>query len=200
MVKYKFDQIAYYLNEKRMPTESDRETYIGLEHLDSGSLTVTRWGSNVDIKGQKLVMHKGDILFGRRNTYLKRAAIAPHDGLFSAHGMIWRPKEDVVDAGFFPFFVSSDYFMDEAIRISVGSLSPTINWRDLKELEFNLPDIKTQRKIATLLWAMERTKTAYKNLIAKTDELVKSQFVEMFGDPAENPKGFEKHPDRKSVV
>lgn len=180
MARYKFDQIAHYLNEKRMPTEADRETYIGLEHLDSGSLTVTRWGSDVDIKGQKLVMHKGDILFGRRNTYLKRAAIAPHDGLFSAHGMIWRPKEDVVDAGFFPFFVSSDYFMDEAIRISVGSLSPTINWRDLKELEFDLPDIDTQRKLSTLLWSMERTKTAYKNLIVKTDELVKSQFVEMF--------------------
>ena len=194
MAKYKFEQIAHYLNEKRMPTDADRETYIGLEHLDSGSLTVTRWGSDVEIKGQKLVMHKGDILFGRRNTYLKRAAIAPHDGLFSAHGMIWRPKEDVVDAGFFPFFVSSDYFMDEAIRISVGSLSPTINWRDLKELEFDLPDIETQRKLSALLWAMERTKTAYKNLIAKTDELVKSQFVEMFGDPAENPKGFEKHP------
>ena len=179
MARYKFDQIAHYLNEKRMPSEADRETYIGLEHLDSGSLTVTRWGSDVDIKGQKLVMHKGDILFGRRNTYLKRAAIAPHDGLFSAHGMIWRPKEDVVDAGFFPFFVSSDYFMDEAIRISVGSLSPTINWRDLKELEFDLPDIDTQRKLSTLLWAMERAKTAYKNLIARTDELVKSQFVEM---------------------
>lgn len=186
MARYKFDQIAHYLNEKRMPTEADRETYIGLEHLDSGNLTVTRWGSDVDIKGQKLVMHKGDILFGRRNTYLKRAAIAPHDGLFSAHGMIWRPKEDVVDAGFFPFFVSSDYFMDEAIRISVGSLSPTINWRDLKELEFDLPDIDTQRKLSTLLWAMERAKTAYKNLIAKTDELVKSQFVEMFGDPTIN--------------
>lgn len=194
MARYKFDQIAHYLNEKRMPTEADRETYIGLEHLDSGNLTVTRWGSDVDIKGQKLVMHKGDILFGRRNTYLKRAAIAPHDGLFSAHGMIWRPKEDIVDAGFFPFFVSSDYFMDEAIRISVGSLSPTINWRDLKELEFDLPDIDTQRKLSTLLWAMERAKTAYKNLIAKTDELVKSQFVEMFGDPLLNPNGLHKKP------
>lgn len=191
MAKYKFEQIAHYLNEKRMPTDADRETYIGLEHLDSGSLTVTRWGSDVEIKGQKLVMHKGDILFGRRNTYLKRAAIAPHDGLFSAHGMIWRPKEDVVDAGFFPFFVSSDYFMDEAIRISVGSLSPTINWRDLKELEFDLPDIETQRKLSALLWAMERTKTAYKNLIAKTDELVKSQFVEMFGLPDSNDHAFE---------
>lgn len=191
MAKYKFEQIAHYLNEKRMPTEADRETYIGLEHLDSGSLTVTRWGSDVEIKGQKLVMHKGDILFGRRNTYLKRAAIAPHDGLFSAHGMILRPKEDVVDAGFFPFFVSSDYFMDEAIRISVGSLSPTINWRDLKELEFDLPDIETQRKLSALLWAMERTKTAYKNLIAKTDALVKSQFVEMFGLPDSNGHAFE---------
>lgn len=200
MARYKFDQIAHYLNEKRMPTEADRETYIGLEHLDSGNLTVTRWGSDVDIKGQKLVMHKGDILFGRRNTYLKRAAIAPHDGLFSAHGMIWRPKEDVVDAGFFPFFVSSDYFMDEAIRISVGSLSPTINWRDLKELEFDLPDIDTQRKLSTLLWAMERAKTAYKNLIAKTDELVKSQFVEMFGDLENNPFEWDTMPLKNIVT
>ena len=188
MKRYRFSDIAYNITEKKMPVAGDEKLYIGLEHLDSGSLKVTRWGGSIELKGEKLVMKKGDVLFGRRNTYLRRAAIAPHDGIFSAHGMIFRPKTDVVDPTFFPFFIASDYFMDEAIRISVGSLSPTVNWGTLKNLEFDLPSIPEQQKHARLLAAFERTKEAYKNLISATDDLVKSQFIEMFGDPVDNTK------------
>ena len=97
MAKYRFEQIAINKTEKKKPEESDYATYIGLEHLDSGCLKVTRWGSDVPIKGEKLVMKKGDVLLGKRNAYLRRAAIAPHDGIFSAHGMILNPREDVID-------------------------------------------------------------------------------------------------------
>lgn len=190
MKRYRFSDIAYNITEKKMPVAGDEKLYIGLEHLDSGSLKVTRWGGSIELKGEKLVMKKGDVLFGRRNTYLRRAAIAPHDGIFSAHGMIFRPKTDVVDPTFFPFLIASDYFMDEAIRISVGSLSPTVNWGTLKNLEFDLPSIPEQQKHARLLASFERTKEAYKNLISATDDLVKSQFIEMFGDPVENEKGW----------
>ena len=127
-------------------------------------------------------MQKGDILFGRRNTYLRRAAIAPHDGIFSAHGMIFRPNTAVIDPDYFPFFISSDYFMDAAIRISVGSLSPTVNWKALKELEFFLPDLNQQRHTAELLSAANETKEAYQDLLIRSDDLVKSQFIELFGD------------------
>ena len=179
MPHYKFDQIAYNITDKKMPEPGDEKMYIGLEHLDSGSLKVNRWGSEVELKGQKLVMKKGDILFGRRNTYLRRAAIAPHDGIFSAHGMIFRPKTDVIDPEYFPFFISSNYFMDAAIRISVGSLSPTVNWKTLKELEFDIPSLEEQRKNAELLASINETKEAYQELLLQTDNLVKSQFIEM---------------------
>ena len=182
MPKYKFSEIAYNITDKKMPEPGDEELYIGLEHLDSGSLRVTRWGSEVELVGQKLVMQKGDILFGRRNTYLRRAAIAPHDGIFSAHGMIFRPNTAVIDPDYFPFFISSDYFMDAAIRISVGSLSPTVNWKTLKELEFFLPDLNQQRHTAELLSTANETKEAYQDLLIKSDELVKSQFIELFSD------------------
>lgn len=181
MAKYRFDQIAINSTEKKKPVEEDRFTYLGLEHLDSGSLKVTRFGSEVAPIGEKLIMHKGDVLFGKRRAYQKKVAIAPFDGIFSAHGMVLRPKEDVIDKDFFPLFISSDYFLDAAIKISVGSLSPTINWRDLKELEFELPDLDTQRRLAAVLWAMNETMDSYKELIAATDELVKSQFMEQFG-------------------
>ena len=182
MAKYRFEQIAINSTEKKKPVAQDRFTYLGLEHLDSGSLKVTRFGSEVAPIGEKLVMHKGDVLFGKRRAYQKKVAIAPFDGIFSAHGMVLRPREAVIDKNFFPLFISSDYFLDAAISISVGSLSPTINWRDLKDLEFELPDLDSQRKLAAILWSINDTIEAYKKLISATDELVKSQFIEMFGN------------------
>lgn len=188
MPKYRFEQIAINSTEKKKPTEEDRFTYLGLEHLDSGSLRVTRFGSDVAPIGEKLVMHEGDVLFGKRRAYQKKVAIAPFDGIFSAHGMVLRPREDVIDKDFFPLFISSDYFLDAAIKISVGSLSPTINWRDLRNLEFNLPPLEEQRKLAKVLWAMNNTMEAYKKLIKATEDLVKSQFIALFGDPFKNEK------------
>lgn len=190
MARYKFDQIAFNSTDKKKPVDEDKEHYIGLEHLDSGSLKVTRWGSEVAPKGEKLLMKKGDVLFGKRRAYQKKVAIAPFDGIFSAHGLVLRPKTDVIDPGFFPLFIASDYFLDAAIKISVGSLSPTINWRDLKELEFALPSIPVQQKLAKVLWAINDTKGAYQKLIRETDELVKSQFIEMFGTYPDNEKNW----------
>ena len=181
MPKYRFSEIAFNSTAKKKPTEADKDTYIGLEHLDAGNLAVTRWGADVAPVGEKLIMKRGDVLFGKRRAYQKKVAIAPFDGIFSAHGMVLRPNESVVTKEYFPLFLSSDYFLDEAIRISVGSLSPTINWKDLKELTFNIPNIDEQKRITPLVWAAIEAKNAYKALLERTDDLVKSQFIEMFG-------------------
>ena len=188
MAEYRFDDIAINSTEKKKPVESDKEHYLGLEHLDSGTFKVSRFGSEVAPIGDKLIMKKGDVLFGKRRAYQKKVAIAPFDGIFSAHGMVLRPKEDVIDKDFFPLFIASDYFLDAAIKISVGSLSPTINWRDLKELKFNLPELDEQKKLAEVLWQIVDTMESYKKLLTKTDEMVKAKFVEMFGEPEKNDK------------
>ena len=182
-MKYRFDQIATNSTAKKKPVDADKEHYIGLEHIDSECLTITRWGSDVAPTGEKLIMHKGDVLFGKRRAYQRKVGIAPFDGIFSAHGMVLRPQTDVIDESFFPFFISSDQFMERAVRISVGGLSPTINWKDLKEQEFELPPLSEQRVLANKLWASYRLKESYKKLLKATDEMVKSQFIEMFGDP-----------------
>ena len=177
---YRFDEIAINSTAKKKPVESDKFHYVGLEHIDSGSFEITRWGSEVAPVGEKLIMQKGDVLFGKRRAYQRKVAIAPFDGIFSAHGMVLRPKEDVICKEFFPFFLSSNQFMDTAFRISVGGLSPTINWKDLQKQEFELPSIEEQRVLADKLWAAYELKEAYKKMIAASDEMVKSQFIEMF--------------------
>jgi type I restriction enzyme S subunit len=182
MTKYRFDEIAINSTQKKKPTEEDKVYYIGLEHIDPGCFDVVRWGSDVAPTGDKLLMQKGDVLFGKRRAYQRKVAIAPFDGIFSAHGMVLRPNLKVIDANYFPFFISSDKFMDTAVRISVGGLSPTINWKDLARQEFELPSLDEQKVLAYKLWAAYRLKEAYKKLLVATDEIVKSQFIEMFGD------------------
>ena len=194
MTRYRFDQIAENSTAKKKPEESDRNRYVGLEHLDPGTLKVTRWGAEVTPKGDKLLMKKGDVLFGRRRAYQKKVGIAPFDGIFSAHGMVLRPKADVVDPMFFPFFISSDIFLDEAIRVSVGSLSPTANWKDLRTLEFDLPSPGKQRELAGILSEAESLKGHYRKLLTTCDDVVKSQFVEMNEEDREDGGRWRKIP------
>ena len=180
MSKFCFSDIAINSTEKKKPVESDKYTYLGLENLDPERFKVTRIGSDIAPTGDKLIMKKGDVLFGRRGAFQRKVAIAPIDGIFSAHGMVLRPKEAVVDKGFFPMFISSDEFINTAMKISVGSLSITVNWKDLKQQEFNLPSLEDQKKAAKILWALEDTKEAYRELLAQTDELIKAEFIERF--------------------
>lgn len=189
MTKYRFDEIAINSTQKKKPTEEDKVYYIGLEHIDPGCFDVVRWGSDVAPTGDKLLIQKGDVLFGKRRAYQRKVAIAPFDGIFSAHGMVLRPNLKVIDANYFPFFISSDKFMETAVRISVGGLSPTINWKDLARQEFELPSLDEQKVLADKLWAAYRLKEAYKKLLVATDEMVKSQFIEMFGNPTNETVG-----------
>ena len=186
--KYKFNDIVVNSTTKKKPEEIDKLHYIGLEHIEPGTFKLSRWGSEIPPIGDKLIIKKGDILFGKRRAYQRKVAIAPFDGIFSAHGMVFRPKEDVICKEYLPFFISSNQFMDTALRISVGGLSPTINWKDLQKQEFNLPSIEEQQVLADKLWAAYNLKEAYKRMIAATDEMVKSQFIEMFGNIEYNPK------------
>ena len=188
-MQYKFEDIAINNTAKKKPTEEDKDTYIGLEHLDSDCLYVTRWGADAAPTGEKLLMKKGDVLFGKRRAYQRKVGIAPFDGIFSAHGMVLRPNEEIVDKDFFPFFISSDQFMERAVRISVGGLSPTINWKDLRVQEFTLPPIEEQRMLADKLWAAYNLKKSYRKLLSATQEMVKSRFVEMFKGDNQVPLG-----------
>jgi type I restriction enzyme, S subunit len=173
----RFGEIVENVREQVKPVPEDSAGYIGLEHLDPGSLHLRRWGTEIDMKGQKLRMKKGDLLFARRNAYLRRVAIAPHDGLFSAHGMVMRPKPETVLPEFLPFFLQSDMFMERAIEISVGSLSPTINWKTLRVQEFPLPPIGEQKCIAEILWAADEV---VERSVSVNDAIEKSRRVALF--------------------
>lgn len=165
-----------------------RETYsgdktgipiVGLEHLVSQELRFTDYDIDTDNTFTKR-FHKGQILFGRRRAYLKKAAIADFDGICSGDITVIEAIPGKVDPMLLPFIIQNDRLFDYAISHSAGGLSPRVKWADLADYEFDLPSPEEQRRLADKLWAAYELKEAYKKMIAATDEMVKAQFIEMF--------------------
>lgn len=158
-----FGDIAICVNDRiDNPADAGVQRYVGLEHLDSGSLLIKRWGTPRDVTATKLRFRKGDIIFGRRRVYQRKLAVADFEGICSAHAMVLRTKSEAVLSQFLPFFMQSDLFMERAKLISVGSLSPTINWRALALEEFALPPLDEQRRIARVMQALQTTADRYR--------------------------------------
>ena len=173
---------------------------VGLEHLIPEEITLTAWDEGSENTFSKM-FRKGNVLFGRRSqfyplsrAYLKKAAVAPFDGICSGDITVIEAKPDRILPELLPFIIQNDDLFDFAVGKSAGSLSPRVKWEHLKNYEFELPDMEKQKELAELLWAMDNTKKSYQKLIAATDELVKSQFMELFGDPVTNTQGREVRP------
>ena len=167
----RFDQMAENVTDRvDKPSESVVEYYVGLEHLDPESLKIRRWGTPNEVEATKLRFKPGDIIFGRRRAYQRKLAVADFEGICSAHAMVLRAHEDTVLKDFLPFFMQSDLFFDRALQISVGSLSPTINWSVLARQEFAIPPMDEQRRIADILWAADASKRAYDHCLDQAEQ------------------------------
>ncbi|MBY8210881.1 restriction endonuclease subunit S [Vibrio diazotrophicus] len=146
----KFGDIAKHISKRVEPSETDLEVYVGLEHLDPDSLKIKRHGVPSDVSGQKLLAKKGQIIFGKRRAYQRKVAVADWDCICSAHAMVLEANSKNVIPEFLPFFMQSDVFMEKAVAVSEGSLSPTIKWKVLAEQKFVVPPLDKQMDLVKL--------------------------------------------------
>jgi type I restriction enzyme S subunit len=169
--RVKFGEVVHRVKDSDVPTAAESRAYIGLEHLESGSMTVSRWGSDVDLLETKTRVMQGDVLFARRNTHLRRVAVAPFDAFFSPDGYALRSADPRLAHEFLPWIVVSDSFMAYAISRSAGTHSKRVKWTDLVNYEFDLPPLAEQRAIADVLWASERVADGYTRCVRAHDVL-----------------------------
>ncbi len=194
MAKVLLGDVVNHIKDKVDKDTTDLEFYVGGEHIDGDEITVRRKGL---IQGSTIgpAFHmrfqKGDVLLMSRNPHLRKASMVDFDGICSDVSYVCRTKDNnVLLQSLLPFILQTTEFWQFAEENKKGGLPFFLNWKDFARFEFELIPIERQQRIADLLWAMERTKNAYRELIARTDDLVKSQFIEMFGDPYHNPKGW----------
>ncbi len=130
------------------------EHVVGLEHIDTGDLHLRKSATIEESTTFSKKFRKGDVLFGRRRAYLKKAAQADFDGICSGDITVFRVKKELSSA-LLPFIVNNDKFFDYAVKHSAGGLSPRVKFKDLANYEFLLPPKAEQARLAELLWALD---------------------------------------------
>ena len=194
MALVKLKDVVMRVKDKVDRDTADLDFYIGGEHFDYAEICISRRGV---IQGSTIgpAFHMrfqpGDVLLMSRNPHLRKAGVVDFEGICSDVSYVCRTKdESVLLQRYLPFIFQTDHFWDFAESNKKGSTNFFLNWSDFEKYEFNLPPIEIQRELTELLWAAENTKLAYIDLLRQTDELVKSQFIELFGDPETNPFGW----------
>ena len=174
-------------NVDRFTTEL--EYYIGGEHFESNELEITQKGllkENLGKLGFKFhfAFQDRDVVFMARNPHLRKAGMVRFAGLCSDASYILRSKDEtVLSQEYLAVMLQSDHFWDYCESHKVGSVNFANNWSSIANYEFELPTPEEQKEISDKVWAAYRLKKSYKKLLAATEEMVKSQFIEMFGDP-----------------
>lgn len=161
------------------PSEVDGVPYVGLEHLDSGEMSLSRWGDPSTVRSRKTCFHPGDILYGKLRPYLDKAALADRSGVGSTDILVLRPKS-AVDPYFATALLHTKPFVAHAIATTTGVNHPRTSWRAISSYKVRLPPFVEQRAIAHVLRTIQRAKEATEQVIAAARELKKSLMRQLF--------------------
>jgi len=171
---YEFGDLARNLTVAvKDPLSEGYERYVGLEHIEPGNMHIKSWGNVADGTTFTRVFKKGQVLFGKRRAYQRKAALAEFDGICSGDILVFEANEDNVIPELLPFIVQGDKFFDYAIKTSAGSLSPRTKFKDLANLKFKLPPLPEQKRLADLLWSVDGVIEQWKNVIESLTVLYK---------------------------
>lgn len=154
--RVRFGDVVANLNEtERDPAGAGIERFIGLEHMEPGSLHVRAWGDTADGNTFTRRCRPGQVLFGKRRAYQRKVAVAEFDAVVSGDIYVLAPKGGALLPELLPFICMSERFFQHAVGTSAGSLSPRTNWSSLAVFEFDLPPLDQQRRIAEVLWGVD---------------------------------------------
>jgi restriction endonuclease S subunit len=156
------------------PQKSGIERFIGLEDFESGELTIQKFSSTEKLVSAMKLCKQSDVLFARRNAYLKRASLTEFDAVCSGDVIVMRANEEIIFPKFLILIMNSDEFWEFAISNAAGTMSKRVKWRDLATYTFELPNLEIQEKILqtfnqleTTLSQLKKQKVTLKNLKQK---------------------------------
>ncbi|WP_232424809.1 restriction endonuclease subunit S [Algoriphagus resistens] len=176
----KFGDVAFEPKEVCKDIQEEKiEHVVGLEHIDSGDIHLRKSATIEEATTFTKRFRKGDVLFGRRRAYLKKAAQAEFDGICSGDITVFRAKKELLPE-LLPFIVHNEKFFDYAIKHSAGGLSPRVKFKDLANYEFLLPPKSEQARLAELLWAMDEVIEREREVLERLECLLESIENETF--------------------
>lgn len=141
-----------------------------------------------------------NILYSKLRPNLNKVVVPDRNGFSTSELLPLKPNSKILCREYLALYLRSDSFVSWAISKTAGAKMPRLGTKALLDKEIPLPPLDEQRRIAATLDKVTDLISKRRQQLDKLDELVKARFVEMFGDPATNPKGWDKGTIRDVVT
>lgn len=185
-------QAAPFSGTRVKPFDGTKQ-YLSTGDLQDDSLSFVEVTFKDKPSRADIAVREGDVLFARMKGSKKVLRVTRElaDVIVSTGFAILRPSEDC-DVAYLATYLSTDYFERQKEKYCSGAVQHAITNGGIKKLQIPLPPIDDQRRIAHLLGKVEGLIAQRKQHLQQLDYLLKSVFLEKFGDPVRNEKGWEK--------
>ncbi|MFE9490073.1 restriction endonuclease subunit S [Streptomyces sp. NPDC006641] len=184
-------RVAKIVRSSVSPDELSPETpYLGLEHLQRGGRIIG--SSTVAAEGllsSKFEFGSGDILYGKLRPYLAKISAPDFSGVCSTDILPVRPGANL-DSRYLLHWLRQPSMIKFASVRANGANLPRLAPNELARFSIPLPPLVEQKRIAAVLDQVDTLRVKRCEAITLLDDLVQSVFLEMFGNPATNPKGW----------
>jgi len=167
--------------------------FINAGHIQNGSISFEDMNYITQEKYDKLSsgkVNKGDIVYCLRGSLGKHATITFDTGAVASSLVIMRPRT-IILSDYLAYVLDSTSINTQMIKANNGSSQPNLSATSVKEFVVPLPSLKMQEKIISIMDKAKSLVTMRRQQIQGCDELIKSQFIEMFGDPVFNTMNWE---------
>ncbi len=168
--------------------------------LESGEIDATDvLHVNAGCVNPKQILQKGDVLIsastGSKSSIGKPARVRGDDGVtFGAFCKALRPNTKLIDPDYFWFVFCRPEYRSYISNVVGGANINNIRNEHIDEFVIPLPPLATQKHIARVLEQADQLRKQAQQMESELNQLAQSLFLEMFGDPIENPKGWKKEP------
>jgi len=166
--------------------------YLGLEHIESGGKILgAKPVGEGELASSKFKFTERHVLYGKLRPYLAKITCPDFHGICSTDILPILPGPDL-DRRFLCYFLRQPAMVGHANARAAGANLPRLNPTELARFEIPLPPLAEQRRIAEVLDRAEALRAKRRAALAQLDSLTQSLFLDLFGDPAINPKGWPK--------
>jgi type I restriction enzyme, S subunit len=164
--------------------------YVGLEHIDSdGNFVGVKTVAAGELASNKFRFGRHHLLFGKLRPYLRKTARPEFEGICSTDILPILPGPGV-DRDYLFHYLRHPKVVEQAVLLCSGANLPRLSPRDLGTFEVPIPSLAEQRRIANILDKANVIRRKRKETISLTGDLLRSVFLEIFGDPVTNPNGW----------
>ena len=148
----------------------------------TGSIIDYNYVGKDALNGSIIQFDTGCVLYSKLRPNLNKVVIPSQDGFATSEMLPLRPNTKMLTRDYLTAFLRSDSFVTWAVSKTAGAKMPRLGSKELLGKEIPLPSISEQTRIAGQFARIDELIALRKEQLAKLDQLVKSRFVELFGD------------------